>query len=79
MSLSIDKGRTEFFTVVGAPYVPEQHTDGRSHLQQSTDTLPPETGIAVLWVVAYVLIFGVSLFSFGGIGKAFEYAVAYLK
>ena len=79
MSRNIEKDRTGLFTVVGAPYVPEKHDDSPNHLRGAPDTFPPETGIAVLWVIAYLVIFGVSLFANGNVGQAFARAVAYLK
>jgi hypothetical protein len=79
MSRNIDQDRTGLFTVVGAPYVPEKHNDSSSHFHEAPDALPPEAGIAALWVIADLVIFGVSLFANGNVGHAVARAVAYLK
>jgi hypothetical protein len=79
MPRNIEQDRTGLFTVVGAPYVPEKHNDTGSHFHEPPDALPPETGIAALWLIAYLVIFGVSLFTNGSVGPAFARAVAYLK
>jgi hypothetical protein len=79
MPRNIDENRTEFFTVVGAPYVQEHHADDRSHYREYADRNPPETGVAGLWLVFYAVIIGASLFSHGGASKAFHVASALLK
>jgi hypothetical protein len=79
MSLPIDKTKTELFTVVGAPYVHEEHSEGHNSLREHSDALPPEAGIATLWVVLYLAIFGVTLFANGSVSGAFSVAMAYLK
>jgi hypothetical protein len=80
MVLEINKSdTTRLFTVVGAPYVAEQHTDGRSHYQVEKDRPPPDSGVAGLWAIFYAVLAGSWLFSGGAVGKAVEYAVALLK
>jgi len=79
MSSRIDKDRTKLFTVVGAPYIAEQHDDSRSHYQAEKEKPPPDTGIAGLWVVFYAVIAGAWLIGGGTVGKAIGYAVALLK
>ena len=82
MSFNIDKrDKTGLFTVVGAPYVAEQHTDSRSHLQAEKEKPPPEpgAGIASLWALFYVIIATGWVFGSGTVTKAIEYAVAMLK
>jgi hypothetical protein len=74
MSMQIDKDPTEFFSVVGAPYVPEHRGDGRRHLEawqveRSTDINQPETAGAVLWLVFYGVIIGAGLLSKAGATK----------
>jgi hypothetical protein len=82
MSFNIDKrDKTELFTVVGAPYVAEQHNDSRSHLQVENEKPPPEAsaGIAGLWAVFYAVLAIGWVFGSGTVTKAIEYAVAMLK
>jgi hypothetical protein len=79
MSLGIDDDKTKLFTVVGAPYVAEQHNDSRSHYQADKEKPPPDTGIAGLWLVFYAVIAGTWLFGGGTVSKAIEYAVALLR
>jgi hypothetical protein len=76
-----DKDQSGLFTVVGAPYVAEKHSDGRDHLHHEppSSPWPPEAGIAVLWLIAYAVIFGAALFTNGVVGKAVAFAVACLK
>ena len=69
MSLSIDKDPT-FFSVVGAPYVPEQRDECQGHLSDlRPDVQQPETGVAGLWLVFYAVIAGAALLSHGGASK----------
>jgi hypothetical protein len=82
MTFPIDRrDNTELFTVVGAPYVAERHTDGRSHLQAEKEKPPPEpgAGIAGLWAVFYAVLAVGWVFGSGTVTKAIEYAVAMLK
>jgi hypothetical protein len=79
MTLEIDRDNTKLFTVVGAPYVAEEHTDGESHYHAEKEKLQPETGIAGLWAIFYVAIAAAWLFSGGAVGKALEYAATLLK
>jgi len=79
MSFEIDKDKTKLFTVVGAPYIAEQHKDSRSHYQAEKEKPPPDTGIAGLWAIFYAVIAGAWLFGGGTVGKAIEYAAAFLK
>jgi hypothetical protein len=77
--MSANRDNTELFTVVGAPYIAEQHTDSHNPLQVENEKPPPETGVAGLWVVFYAVIAVAWLFSSDSVGKAVEYAVALLK
>jgi len=81
MSLSIDRRRQTggVFNLFGAPYVAEDHADSRSHLQAETDDRTPEPGIAVLWMLFYLVITGSWLVTSGAVGRAFEYAIALVK
>ena len=79
MPRKIDDNRTEFFTVVGAPYVQEHHADSHGHYRESTDRAPPETGVAGLWLVFYAVIIGASLLNHGTASKAVHVASTLLK
>jgi hypothetical protein len=79
MSGNNDQDRTDLFTVVGAAYVPEHHTDSHSHYHGTSDARPPETGIAGLWLVFYVAIVGIAIFKHGGAGTAVYIASAALN
>jgi hypothetical protein len=69
MTRIIDKDRTELFSVVGAAYVPEHHTDGAGHDHANYSTRR-ETGVASLWLVFYAVIVGIAIFKHGGAGTA---------
>jgi hypothetical protein len=77
-----DKDPTRFFTVVGAPYVPERHVDEsprHRRFRGYSEGQPPETGVAALWLVFYAVIFGFSLFASGGAARLIEVANVALK
>jgi len=74
-----DKDPTEFFTVVGAAYVPEHHVDDSNRIREASETRSPETGVAALWLVFYAVIFGYALFASGGAAKLIEIANVALK
>lgn len=79
MSLSIDRDHSGLFSVVGAPYVGERHTDNSDHFAAAKDEFPRETGIANLWVVFYLVIAAAGLFGSGALGRAFEFAISLFK
>jgi hypothetical protein len=79
MSDHQDKGRTGLFTVVGAPYVAEQHSDTRGHYHRTSDESRKGTGVAGLWLVFYGLIIGVAVLGKAGATSAIEEACNYLK
>jgi hypothetical protein len=79
MTFSIDRDNSALFTVVGSSYVAEQHADSRSHLLQIADDHAPDTGIAALWAVFYMVITAAWLFNGGAASRAFEYATTLLK
>jgi hypothetical protein len=75
MSLDRKGDSTRLFTVVGAPYVAEQHADARHHLSpRSDDVQQPETGVAALWLLLYGCIIALSLLGSGGAFKLMELA-----
>jgi hypothetical protein len=74
MTNLIEKDPTEFFSVVGAAYVPERRSESNRHLAEPqgdrrTDIKLSEFGAAALWLVFYGLIIGASLFSHAGADK----------
>ncbi len=56
---------TKYFTVVGAAYVPEQHSDQPRAQRERNTSRQPETGVASLWLVFYGAIIGLSLINAG--------------
>ena len=74
MSVDGKESSTRLFTVVGAPYVPEQHASERRHLVTDSDIGQRETGIASLWLLLYGCIIVVSLLGSGGASKLMELA-----
>jgi len=64
-----DRDPTEFFSVVGTPYVTEQHDDGRSHYVDQTVSKESAAGVAGLWLVFYGAIIGLSVLANSGAAK----------
>ena len=82
MSHLIEQDRTGFFTVVGSPYVREQHDDTRSHYHRYSDEGAKGVGMATLWLAFYAVIIGVTVLSKVGAvaaGRAVEMAAALVK
>ena len=79
MSDHRDKDRTGLFTVVGAPYVPEQHSDSSGHYHKTSEEAPRGPSIAGLWLVFYALVIGVAILGKSGAGSAIELARSYFK
>ena len=82
MSLNVERDKTELFSVVGAPYVAEQHIENQGNLAVETDEkeeLLQEASIANHWAVFYLVIAGAWLFGSGTAGRAFDYVVALVK
>lgn len=73
------KDRTELFTVVGAPYLPEQHADKPGHYHKSSDESRNGTRVAGLWLTFYAVIIGVAVLGKAGANSAIEVACNYLK
>jgi hypothetical protein len=70
---------TEFFSVVGAPYIRERHS---SHHERRTDDLRPrrlEIGVATVYAACCVLALGISMFSTSGAAKLVEAAYHAVK
>ena len=61
MTHNIDRDPTEFFSVVGAPYVAEQHDDGHSNYVDKTLARESAAGVAGLWLVFYGAVIGISV------------------
>jgi len=72
MSHLLEQDRTGFFTVVGAPYVPEQHDDTLRHYHRYSDESAHGVGMAALWLALYAVIIGVAVIGKGGVGRAVE-------
>ena len=79
MSDHRDKDRTGLFTVVGAPYIPEQHSDTRGHYHKASEESRQGKGVASLWLTFYALIVGVAVFGRTVAGSAVEVARTYFK
>jgi hypothetical protein len=79
MSPLPEQDRTGLFTVVGAPYVPEQHDDTRSHYHRYSDEGTKGVGMATLWLALYAVIVGVTMLGKVGAGRAVETATALIK
>jgi len=75
MARNISRDRTELFTVVGAPYVPEHHTDSNNHYRGNSNRRPTATGVASVWLVFYVVIVGFAIYTGGGRGIAYVSSV----
>ena len=79
MSAHRDKDRTEFFTVVGAPYVRERHADTTGHYHKVSDEGRTGTSMAGLWLAFDGLIIAAAVFGKAGATSAIEVACNYLK
>lgn len=69
MTHHTDRDPTEFFSVVGAPYVAEQHDDGRSNYVDQMVAKESAAGVAGLWLVFYGVIIGVSVLASSSAAK----------
>ena len=79
MSQLPEQDRTGFFTVVGAPYVAEQHDDTRSHYHRYSDEGGNGVWMATLWLAFYAVIVGVTLFGKGVASRAIETVTAFIE
>jgi hypothetical protein len=61
MSYSQERDPTQFFSVVGAPYVAERH--GETVNAHVADPPARRADIAILWVVLATLIAAISIFA----------------
>ena len=69
--------RTQLFSVVGAPYIPEQRGDESHHVVKPPEAPPPpETGVAGIWLVFYVALAAISLVTTGGAARLIAFASA---
>jgi hypothetical protein len=74
--------RTQFFSVVGAPYISEQHGAGHYTRERRTDDQRPRKlriGIASAFAGFCAVVFGVSLFATDGPAKLAEVAFNAVK
>ena len=73
MSPSTERNHTQFFSVVGAAYVPEEH-DGRfGHLAGLPELEQLKLGVSGLWLAFFAMI-GASLIGNGQPAKAVQIA-----
>lgn len=72
----LEQDRSGLFTVVGAPYVAEEHHDPHSHYQQ--DSLKRSHGVLAAgpWLALYAAIVVLAIVSKGGLGWAVEMVMA---
>ena len=75
MTHHTDRDPTEFFSVVGSPYVAEQHDDGRSHYVDQTVAKESAAGVAGLWLVFYGAIIGFSVLANSSAAKWISVAI----
>ena len=73
MPRHIDKDPTEFFSVVGAPYVRENRSEPADR-HTCSDPEPRRAAVAALWLAFYAAIVGVPLFASSGAAKLVEVA-----
>ena len=79
MSDHRERDPTGLFTVVGAPYISEQHSDTTGHYHKVSEQGRRSPGVAGLWLAFYALIAGVAVFGKSGAGSAIELARHYFK
>ena len=82
MTRNLDRDPTEFFSVVGAPYVREGHGQGCFVRERRTDDQRPrklEIGIAGVFAAFCVVSFGFSLFVTSGGAKLVQVAYEVMK
>ena len=82
MSRHFDKNHTEFFSVVGAPYLHEGHGPGCFAEERRTDDQRPrklEIGIASVFAAFCAMSFGFSLFVTSGGARLVEVAYQAVK
>jgi hypothetical protein len=80
MTRHFNQDPTEFFTVVGAPYIRERHW--HEALARRTDDQRPdqlEAGAASVFAAFCAVALGVSLFASNGAAKLFEVAAYAVK
>ena len=75
MTHQTDRDPTEFFSVVGAPYVAEQHDDGHSKYVDQTVAKESAAGVASLWLLFYAAIIGFSVLANSSAAKWISVAV----
>jgi hypothetical protein len=74
--------RTQFFSVVGAPYIPEQHGAGHYTRERRSDDQQPrklEIGLASAFAGFCAVVLGVSLLANDGPAKLAEVAYNAVK
>jgi len=79
MSHLLEQDRTGSFTVIGSPFVSEQHDDTRSHYHRYSDEGAHGVGMAAVWLALYAVIIGVTLLGKTGAGRLAEIVTAFVK
>jgi hypothetical protein len=82
MTRHFQQDPTEFFSVVGAPYLRESHGDDRYIHERRTDDQRPrrlEIGVASVFAGFCAVALGVSLFASDGAAKLVEVAINAVK
>ena len=75
----LEQDRTGFFTVIGSPYVSEQHDDTHSHYHQNSSEGAHGIGMAAVWLALYAVIIGVIVLGKSGADRAIEMVTALVK
>jgi hypothetical protein len=70
--------RTPLFSVVGPAFVPEQRADA-GHPVYPPDSSAGEAGVAGIWLVFYLALAAISLFTSGGVTRLIEFAAFVLQ
>jgi hypothetical protein len=63
MSITLDKDPTRYFSVVGAPYVPERHAGSHNPFEAAPAAQVSEIDLRVSTIVLIALIAGISVFA----------------
>jgi hypothetical protein len=78
MTHPIETNRTELFSVVGGPFVRENHHERVTRDHQNSEMLRGG-GVASLWLVFYTVVIGISMFAHSGGVKLANTAAAVVR
>ena len=79
MSDHRERDHIGLFTVVGAPYIPERHSDTPGYYHKVCDEGRKGSSVAGLWLTFYAVVIGVAVLGKAGAHSAIETACNYLK